>query len=240
MWEGSHEDGVKKFDKNGDAFDWEKVHKVTFNGKYHNTEAWGPSHPSPQRTPVIFQAGTSKAGSAFAAMHAEAIFCGGKVPSDLAPIAKGIRAQAKALGRDPDHVKFFPQLTPIIGRTMEEAQAKYEKAYELADYRGGLAKMSNYLGIDFSKFDLDEPFSLEGKETNGIQTMINVLTRDPTIVWTPRKIGKQMAFCGFGPMPVGTPEFIADFIEEWAVAGDVDGFNVACKFTHQFQRLEPG
>lgn len=129
-----------------------------------------------------------------------------------------MRAQAAANGRDPQHIKFFPQITPIIGRSLEEAQAKYEKCLELADYRGGLAKMSSYLGIDFSQYPLDEPFSLEGKEVNGIQTMIAILGRDPSITWTPRKIGKQMAFCGFGPMPVGTPEMIADVFETWRVS----------------------
>ncbi|KAH8678281.1 luciferase-like domain-containing protein [Xylariales sp. PMI_506] len=228
MLEGSHEDGAKVFDREtGEAYDWEKVHKVTFKGKYHNTEAWGPTHPSPQRTPVLFQAGTSKAGSAFAGKHAEAIFCGGNKPSDTAKVVKSIREIAAANGRDPNHVKFFPQMTPIIGRTLEEAQEKYQKALANADYRGGLAKMSNYLGIDFSQYPLDEPFSLEGKETNGIQTMIAVLTRDPSIVWTPRKIGQQMAFCGFGPMPVGTPEMIADVMEQWVNEGDIDGFNIA-------------
>ncbi|KAH8880226.1 putative monooxygenase moxC [Thozetella sp. PMI_491] len=235
LWEGSWEDGAKLFDKEtGIAYDWDKVHKVTFKGKYHNTEAWGPSLPSPQRTPVLFQAGTSKAGSAFAGKHAEAIFCGGRTPADTAKTAKMIRDIAKANGRDPDHIKIFPQITPIIGRTLEEAQEKYERALANADYRGGLAKMSNYIGIDFSKYPLDEPFDLKRKETNGIQTMISVLTRDPSIVWTPRKIGQQMAFCGFGPMPVGTPDMIADVMESFVNEGDVDGFNVACKFSSEF------
>jgi alkanesulfonate monooxygenase SsuD/methylene tetrahydromethanopterin reductase-like flavin-dependent oxidoreductase (luciferase family) len=194
------------FDKeSGLAYDYNKVHKVTFEGNYHNTDAYGPSLPSPQRVPVIFQAGTSTAGSAFAGKHAEAVFCGGHKPSETIKTTTRLRALAAANGRDPQHIKFFPQITPIIGRTLEEAQAKYEKALSQADYRGGLAKMSSYLGIDFSQYPLDEPFTLEGKEVNGIQTMIAILGREPDIVWTPRKIGQQMAFCGFGPVRNPSP-----------------------------------
>lgn len=57
--------------------------------------------------------------------------------------------------------------------------------------------------------------------------MIAILGREPDIVWTPRKIGQQMAFCGFGPMPVGTPDMIADVMEDFANNGGIDGFNVA-------------
>lgn len=157
------------FDKeSGLAYDYEKVHKVTYEGRYHNTEAYGPSLPSPQRVPVIFQAGTSKAGSAFAGKHAEAVFCGGHKPSETLKTVTKLRAEAVANGRNPDHIKFFPQITPIIGKTLEEAQEKYGKALANADYKGGLAKMSRYLGLDFSQYPLDEPFSLDGKEVNGI------------------------------------------------------------------------
>lgn len=69
---------------------------------------------------------------------------------------------------------------------------------------------------------------MDETKINGIQTMINIFKRDPTKVWTPRMMGQQMAFMGFGQCPVGTPEMIADVIEEWAVEGSIDGFNVAC------------
>lgn len=229
IWEGSHEDGAKVFNREtGQAYDWDKVHKVTFKGKYHNSEAWGPSHASPQRTPVIFQAGGSKAGSEFAGKHGEALFIGGKKPATAAPGVQKIRDIAKAHGRDPDHLKFFPQITPFIGRTLEEAQEKYRKALANADYRGGLTKLSNYLGINLAEFPLNEPFKMDDQKIDGIQTMINIFKRDPTKVWTPRSMGQQMAFMGFAQCAVGTPEMIADVIEEWAEEGSIDGFNVAC------------
>ena len=50
---------------------------------------------------------------------------------------------------------------------------------------------------------------------------------------TPRMLGEQMAFCGFGPMPVGTPEMVADVMEKWVNEADIDGFNVACEFQNK-------
>jgi alkanesulfonate monooxygenase SsuD/methylene tetrahydromethanopterin reductase-like flavin-dependent oxidoreductase (luciferase family) len=231
LWEGSWEDGAKIFDRErGIAYDYEKAHRVKFEGNFHNTDTWAPMHPSPQRTPVIFQAGASKAGSDFAAKHAEAIFGGTNQAKETGKFVRRMRDLAAANGRDPNHIKFFPGITPIVAPTVEEAQRKYEIALANVDYRGGLAKFSSYLGIDLSKYPLDEPFDTSLKEINGVQTMLNLLTEDPNKRWTPRQIGAQMAFCGFGPMPCGTPDMVADVFEEWINDGDIDGFNVACRF----------
>jgi alkanesulfonate monooxygenase SsuD/methylene tetrahydromethanopterin reductase-like flavin-dependent oxidoreductase (luciferase family) len=226
LWEGSWEDDAKKFDREaGIAYDPDKIHKITFKGKHHKTSAYGAAHPSPQRTPVIFQAGQSTAGKAFAAQNAEAIFVGGGKPSDTAPYVKEIRASAASHGRDPNHVKIFPQMTPILGRTLEEAQAKYEKYKANADWRGGIAKLSQYLNVDLSDYPVDEPFNVDsvGKSDNAIHAIINTLKRYRDQVVTPRILGEKMAFCGFGPMPVGTPEMVADVMEDWVNNGDIDG-----------------
>ena len=232
LWEGSWEEGAVQFNKaKPQVYDPEKIHKINFNGKYHKTSAIAPNHPSPQRTPVLFQAGASPAGKAFAAANAEAIFVGGGKPSDTAPYVKEVRAAAAANGRDPQHVKIFPQICPILGRTVEEAQEKYERYKAAADWEGGLAKLSQYVNFDLRSFPLDEPFDIKlvGKSENAIHTLINTLKRYEGMGVTPRMLGQQMAFCGFGPMPVGTPEMVADVMEDWVNNGDVDGFNVACK-----------
>lgn len=219
--------------KAGVAYDSSKVHSINYQGEHHRTVAVAPLHPSPQRTPVIFQAGQSKAGKAFAALNAEAIFVGGGKPSDTAPYVKEIRADAVANGRDPNHIKVFPQMTPILGRTQEEADAKYEKYKAAVDWRGGIAKLSQYLNVDLSAYPLDEPFDVTavGKSDNAIHALINTLKRFTGQVVTPRMLGEKMAFCGFGPMPVGTPEMVADLMEDWVNNADIDGFNIACRFS---------
>lgn len=120
-------------------------------------------------------------------------------------------------------------MTPILGRTLEEAQAKYEKYKEAADWRGGIAKLSQYLNVDLSAYPLDEPFDVNavGTSDNAIHAIINTLKRYADQVVTPRILGEKMAFCGFGPMPVGTPEMVADVMESWVNEADIDGFNIA-------------
>lgn len=141
-----------------------------------------------------------------------------------------MRAAAAAYGRDPSEVKFFPQITPIIGRTLEEAQAKWEKARTMVDYRGGLVKLSTFLNIDLSQYPLDEPFDIGDGVGSTIHTMFDAIKSVSGEAITPRRLGEEFAFCGFAMMPIGTPDMIADVMEEWANVGDIDGFNVACEY----------
>ena len=87
------------FDPEKGAYDPAKIHKINFKGKYHSTNAVSQPHPSPQRTPVLFQAGSSPSGKAFAARHAEAVFMGGGSPSDALPFVQSVREAAAANGR---------------------------------------------------------------------------------------------------------------------------------------------
>lgn len=134
-------------------------------------------------------------------------------------------------GRDPYEIKCFASVTPILGRTVEEAQEKYNKAWEAASWQGGLAAVSGYSGIDFSTYDLDQPFDLDSaKGTPAIQGfMRSVRTLHGDRTWTPRELGKAFAFGGFGVKPTGTPEMVADIMEEWFHGADIDGFNLSCK-----------
>lgn len=230
LWEGSWEHGCQTWDPEIGAYDPKKIHKITFKGKYHSTSAQASTHPSPQRTPVLFQAGSSKAGKEFGAKHAEALFIGGRTPQGVAPFVKEMREMAASYGRDPKELKFFPMITPILGRTLEEAQAKRAMLEPYADFRGGLVKVSSFLGIDLSQFPLDEPFDLGDGEGAAVETMyqaLKAITAGKKV--TPRQLGQDFAFCGFGDMPTGTPEMVADRIAAWANEGDIDGFNLACK-----------
>lgn len=225
LWEGSWEDGAQTW-KNSVAYDPEKIHKVNFNGKFYKTSAYNATHPTPQRTPVIFQAGSSPAGKLFAAKHAEAIFLGAKTPQLMADIIKEMRQMAEDEGRAGTDLNFFPQINPIVGRTLEEAEAKFAAYKKCVDWEGGLAKLSGYLNVDFSKYPLDEPFDYAQVKGAAIEGVGQNLKTDQKAL-TPRELGERMAFGG--PMPVGTPDMIADYIEDWINIGDIDGFNVACK-----------
>lgn len=77
---------------------------------------------------MLFQAGSSKSGTAFAAKHAEAMFLNPATVPQAAKVINNARAAAAAQGRDPASLKFFPCIVPIIGRTKKGAQEKYELA----------------------------------------------------------------------------------------------------------------
>jgi len=181
----------------------------------------------------LFQAGASKAGIDFAGKHAEGIYCGAANIPDLLKYTKQIRAAAAAHRRDPSTVKIFCGMTTIIGRTLEEAYAKRDAAKEIANtsYVGGLAAFCGYTGVDLSQYALDEPFTFneESQDDASIEGIFNIfkgIERENNEPWTPRQIGQRYAFGGLGPKAVGTPEMVADFLEEWFEGADVDGFNV--------------
>jgi len=159
-----------------------------------------------------------------------AIYIGGLYPAQSADSVRQIRADAAARGRDPKSIKFFVGISPILGATLEEAQAKYERAKENADVIGGLAVFAGYTGIDLSKHPLDELLELKG--VPGEDAVHSFLTAFNHVSgldkpWTPRRLGETMALGGFHPAPVGTPEMVADVFEEWIRDADVDGFNIS-------------
>lgn len=199
-------------------------------GKYHKFEGFHQTHPSPQRTPAIFQAGQSKTGVAFAGKHAEGIYCGTPTIAKLRQYSDSVREAAVAAGRDPSSIKLFCSLCPTVGRTEEEAQAKWEKYKKNASVQGGLSSFCALTGVDLSKYDLDTPFNFDNEELSksGIQGIFNNFkTVQNDKPWTPRMVGERVGLGGFGPMPVGTPEQVADVMEQWFTEGGIDGFNIS-------------
>lgn len=155
-------------------------------------------------------------------------------PHILAPRVKAIREKTAEVGRDPNSVKVFAIFTPIIGRTKEDAQAKYKEALKYANPEGGLAFFSGGSGIDLSKFDLDAEIkpsdSTVDAKVHSLVASLNYRGNDIP-VWTPRNIGKLISIGGSGPVPVGTAEEVADVMEEWIDIADLDGFNIGYVLT---------
>lgn len=214
----------------GIGFDPEKIRKIEHKGKYFSMSGRNQVHPSPQRTPVLFQAGTSKSGSAFAAKHAEAIFLNCVNASQAKKTISEMRSAAAANGRDPQSLKFFPCFMPIIGSTSEDAKLKQDRALANADPVAGLAQFSGYTGIDLAKFPLDEPMDLSGmSQAMAIQAVFKALEAsegEEKQLWTPRRLGMRMALGGLHPCPVGTASEVADVIQEWIEVADIDGCNI--------------
>jgi len=242
MWEKGWENDAQVSQLEPEmAYDPSKIHRIEFNGKYHKMSGFFQTHPSPQRTPVIFQAGASKSGIAFAGKHSEAIYTDYATFSDLKNYTRQVREAAVAAGRDPTTIKIFAAMMPILGKTQAEAEAKYAKIDGLISGQGGMAKFSGFTGVDRAQYKKDEEFQFDGKPgdniitgaVNGFKTAAEV----STVPWTPEYLGH---FCGFGgptPKPCGTPEVVADYFEECFNECDIDGFNLVCKCFPMFPLL---
>lgn len=196
-------------------------------GKYYTVPGPHICQPSPQRTPVIMQAGTSSAGKAFSAKHAEAIFVAGHSPSVVAKNIADIRAAAKENGRDPASVKFLALLCPIIADTQEAADAKYKEYLSYGQEDGALALFGGWTGIDLAKYGDDE--ELRHVESNAIRSAVEAWSKATPEVpkWTKHTVANHIKVGGLGATVVGTAERVADEMERWVREADVDGFNLA-------------
>ncbi|EEU34457.1 uncharacterized protein NECHADRAFT_44531 [Fusarium vanettenii 77-13-4] len=221
------DDAVKLDRQSGVYTDPELVRTIDHVGKFYNVPGPHICQPSPQRTPVILQAGTSSAGKAFAAKHAEAVFVSTLAPGIVAQNIADIRAKARELGRDPQAIKFLAMVTPVLGATEEEAQGKYNEYLSYGSKEGALALFGGYTGIDLSQFDDDE--ELQYVESNAIRTSVETWAKYVAHVpkWTKGAIVDEMKIGGLGATIVGTPEHVADELERWIREADVDGFNFA-------------
>ncbi|MDQ0505849.1 LLM class flavin-dependent oxidoreductase [Xanthobacter agilis] len=229
LWEGSWEDGAVLRDKEKGIFtDASKVHPIQHDGKYFNVPGFHLCEPSPQRTPVIFQAGASARGRRFAARHAEAMFVLATAPETARKLTDQIRAEVAAAGREPDSLKIFTLLTVITGPTDEAAQRKYEEYLSYASPEGALALYGGWTGLDFSSLDPDTP--LTAVENDSLRTTLESLAADGE-AWTVREVIQRRSIGGLGPVLVGGPKKVADELERWVDEGGVDGFNLAYAIT---------
>jgi FMN-dependent oxidoreductase (nitrilotriacetate monooxygenase family) len=231
LWEGSWEDGAVIRDKKSGIFTRaDKVHKIVHEGEYYRVDAIHLSEPSPQRTPVLYQAGASNAGCDFAAKHAECVFLLGPSKQVVAPRVADIRARAHRQGRNPADIKIFNLMTVITARTEADAQAKYDEYRSYISHRGALTLLAGWTGIDFSKFALDEV--IQYIKNDAINSAVEAFTvADPKRKWTVEEIAEFVGIGGMGAIVVGSPESVADQLEAWVRDTDVDGFNLAYAVT---------
>jgi FMN-dependent oxidoreductase (nitrilotriacetate monooxygenase family) len=223
LWEGSWDDGALLQDRvRGLHGDYSKIHKIHHVGKRYKVEGPHLVAPSPQRTPILFQAGSSTAGRNFAARNAEAQFIISPGPDHARDLIEDTRRRVVAAGRKPDDLKFFQGLHFVIGSTEEEARRKEAELDEAIDLDGMVAHLSGAVGVDFGGHDLDTPLG-DIADTDGTRSIVawvqeSVSGREATV----RDLGLLQ---GRNSRVVGTPESIADQLQVWRDAG-VDGINV--------------
>jgi FMN-dependent oxidoreductase (nitrilotriacetate monooxygenase family) len=223
LWEGSWEDDAVIVDtERGIYTDPTKVHEIHHRGVYYDVVGPHLCEPSPQRTPVLFQAGSSERGREYAARHAEATFIAARSVEGARRNVDDLRARARRHGRDPADLLVFQGVTTVVGGTEEEARRKERELLENTSEEANFALVSGWLGVDLSEHDPDTPIG--DLRTNATQGMIKALAETtPDRTWRFGDFVEGLA----NRRMVGTPEQIADGLERWQRQGDIDGINLS-------------
>jgi len=233
LWEGSWEEGsVLRDRENGIFADHKKVHPIQHEGTYFTVPGIHICEPSPQRTPVLYQAGASSRGQKFASQNAECVFIA--APSKIATkkVVQGIRQKLAQEGRDPYSVKIYALLSIVTDETDAKAQAKFKEYQSYGSYDGALTLLSGWSGVDFSQYQPTD--KVEYIQTNAIQSLLDsYVNADPERVWTIEEIANWNSLGGNGPVLVGSAETVSDALQQWVEDTDIDGFNLAYILAHQ-------
>ncbi|GLX66245.1 LLM class flavin-dependent oxidoreductase [Paenibacillus glycanilyticus] len=227
LWDSWEDDAFVRDKESGVFFDPAKLHTLNHEGEFFSVK--GPLNiaRSKQGQPVIFQAGASDVGKDYAAKHADAIFTGHDSVEDAVSFYQDVKRRAVSFGRNPDNVLVFPGIGPIIGSTEEEAERKYQEVVDLVSAENALIYMGRFFEHhDFSQYDLDAPFpELGDLGRNSFQSgtdKIKANAKEKGL--TLRQVALQVATPR--PIFIGTPEQVADRVQEWFEAGAADGFMV--------------
>ena len=202
-----------------------KVRAVQHHGKQYRVDAVHLSEPSPQRTPVLYQAGSSPRGRRFAASHAECVFLNGQGVAGVKAIIDDIRAQASAAGRSPADIKAFLGVTVVTGATEAEARDKFDDYRQYVSSEAALVHAAASLGVDLARFDLDEP--VDTSASQAITSNAEAMARSHGPQWTRRKLLEQMVLGSRQAPLVGAAGAVAEALIRWTEDAGVDGFNLS-------------
>lgn len=226
LWDSWEDDALVRNKATGQFLDPKKLHRLDHKGEFFSVE--GPLNISRSRQgqPVIFQAGASEDGKNFAAAHSDAIFFHADTLEEAQTYYRDVKARVRAAGRNPEQVFLLPGIRPIVGRTAEEAEAKYQAAAALTPIDNAIAALARpFNDHDFTQYPLDAPFPELGDLGRNSQQAgsdrIKRVAREKG--WTLR----QVALWHAAPKRtfVGTPEQVADEIQRWFENEGADGFN---------------
>lgn len=231
LWDDSWEDGAVVRDAAADMFtDPDRVHEIGHEGKWFRVRGPHQVEPSPQRTPVLYQAGASPRGTAFAARHAEVVFLTMSDPAAGADQVAALRREVAAAGRDPAAVTVLQGGMVMVGTDREDARAKARLYNELWSGEGQLAKWCGWMDVDLAAYPADTP--VEQIAAQGSKSFVGFLRRlSPDRTWTvgdvrylvsrPRRPRRDAPVTLFG-----TADEVADRMQEWIEVAGVDGFNL--------------
>lgn len=227
LWDSWEEDAFVRDKASGQFFDHDKLHTLNHKGKYFAVQ--GPLNVgrSPQGRPIVFQAGASEAGKAFAAEAADAIYTRQETLTEARAFREDVRRRLVARGRDADDIRVFQGISVIIGDSEEDAERRYQQTAELVTIDKALEYLGRYFEHhDFSQYPLDAPFPDIGDlGENSFRSTTDKIKQNA------RERGltlRQAALEEATPRPsfLGTAEQVADGLAQWFLEGGTDGFIV--------------
>ena len=226
LWD-SWDDDAFLYDKAGGQFyDPSRRHVLGHKGTHFSVR--GPLNVArtTQGHPVVVQAGSSEPGKELAARSGEVVFTAQQTLADAVAFYADLKGRLARYGRAPDDLKIMPGVFPVVGRSESEAREKFEALQSLIDPVVGLALVSGLTGVNLSGYPLDGPIP-ELQATNGSKSrqalMLDLARREQLTI---RQLYQRVAGARGHWQVIGTPEQIADALEERFLAHGADGYNV--------------
>jgi len=228
LWDSFEDDAFLRNKDSGRFFDPAKVHYTDHRGDHFKVKGPLNVNRSLQGHPVIVQAGQSDDGRGLAAATAEVIFTAHQKLDTAQEFYRDIKARARGLGRNPEHILIMPGVSPFVGRTEAEAREKYDRLTGLILEEDGIALIKGLTGgtLDLTGADLDGPLPpvepTEGMKSR--QALIRQIADENG--FTIRQLYQHVASARGHFTVVGTPVQIADTLEDWFRNEGADGFNI--------------
>jgi FMN-dependent oxidoreductase (nitrilotriacetate monooxygenase family) len=227
VWDGWDDDAIVGSKQTGVWADRSKLHAPQFRGEHFQVAGILPFPRSPQGHPVLVQAGASEAGIDLAAHYAELVFTRQPTVEDAVRFRRELREAAVAAGRSADHVQVLPALTYTLASTEAEAHARQDELEAMASPEFRWRNMLWNVGLDPDGFDPDVPLPDEvlaaPPPTSGAQRLFATASQHAVPL---RELARIHAGMPSGLTFIGTPEQLADFIDDWSRAGAIDGFTL--------------
>ncbi|WP_336204167.1 LLM class flavin-dependent oxidoreductase [Nonomuraea sp. LPB2021202275-12-8] len=227
LWDSWEDDAIVGDRALGHYADARKIHPVEHAGEHFAVRGPLNAPRSPQGHPLLVQAGSSEDGKEFAARYAEAVFTAQQTLEEGQEFYTDIKRRLARYGREPGELLVLPGISPIIGSTEREALRLEKELEELIIPAYGLTQLSHMTGIELTEDDLDRPLPEVPVETEGAQSrrklVVDLARRENLTV---RQLLNRLAGGRGHRVVAGTPERIADEIQEWFETGAADGFNI--------------